>query len=55
LKVGDKLQSYYCQAQFSFIITLQPATQPPSHPVKVSKWLSTAAGKLKMEDDLNVL
>ena len=28
---------------------------PPVHPVKVSKQLSTAAGKLKMEEDLSFL
>jgi hypothetical protein len=30
-----------------------PPSHPPIHPVKVSKQLSTAAGKLQMEDNLN--
>ena len=35
-------------AECCFIITVEQSTHPPVHPVKVSKQLSTAAGKLKM-------
>ena len=42
--------------EFSFIITPEQSTRPPpTHSVKISKPLSTAAGKLDLEDDLNYI